>query len=99
MKVRELIRLDVDIDVANTVTDDLWPAFVGPQKLTPDGEADFADVLDFDVYLDKDYGMATVDVDAPGDEWKTKYIHARKFFCAMAGYCAEAEYDKWFAAD
>ena len=100
MKVKDLLPLDIDIDIANTVTDDLWPAFCGPQALTPEGAEEFADVLELDIpEIDAENAVAVIDVDAPGDEWKKKYVRARKFFCAAAGYCAEAEYKKWFKED
>lgn len=100
MKVKDLLTLDIDIDIANTVTDDLFPAFCGPQALTPDGAAEFADVLELNIpEIDAQNAVAVVEVDAPGELWKHNFIRARKFFCAAAGYCSEAEYKKWFKND
>ena len=97
MKVKDLLPLDIDIDIANSVTDDLWPAFCGPQALTPEGTLEFADVLDMEITeIDAENAIAVVDVDAPGELWKHHFKRARIFFCAAAGYCAAEDYDKWF---
>lgn len=95
-KIKDFIKLDVDVDIGNDVTDDLWPAFVGPLELTEQGAAEFADVLEYDIDYEDGDPDAAVLLDAPGDEWKKQYVRARKFFCAAAGYCADAEYKKWF---
>ena len=100
MKIKDLLSMEIDIDIANTVTDDLWPAFCGPLALTPEGAKEFADVLELNITaIDAENAVAVIQVDAPGELWKHNFIRARKFFCAAAGYCAAAEYEKWFKED
>lgn len=63
MKVKELLKLNVDVDVSNDYSDEFtddcgntgFPAIIaycGPQKLTPKGEEHFARALEFDVDVD-----------------------------------------------
>ena len=97
MKIKDLLSLEIDIDIANTVTDDLWPAFCGPLALTSEGAKEFADVLELNITeIDTKSAVAVIQVDAPGELWKHNFIRAHKFFRAAAGYCAESEYSKWF---
>lgn len=97
MKIRDLLSTDVDIDITNNVTDDFAAAFVGPLKLTEDGEKEFADVLDYDVALSD--GCAEIIVDRPDDdaiEWRQRWLKASRFFNSAAGYCSEEHFKQWF---
>lgn len=95
MEIREFIERDIDVDVADDVCESLCIAFCGPLKLTDKGKEHFEDVLDFQIEVDEEYGSATVLIDGPG--WKTKLRMAKEFFLGAAGYCSEANYQKWFA--
>lgn len=101
MKIRDLLSTDVDIDITNNVTDDFAAAFVGPLKLTEDGEKEFADVLDYDVVLSD--GCAEIIVHRPDDdalnniiEWRMRWFKASRFFNSAAGYCSEEHFKRWF---
>jgi len=99
MKVRDLIQMEIDIDVYDNVGDGFEIAFCGPLKLTADGEKKFADVLDYDVEIQNwmDGAVAVVDVDDEDyDVMERKLEEARSFFYSAAGYCSEENYKLWF---
>jgi hypothetical protein len=100
MKVKDLIAMEVDIDVYDTVCDDIGVAFCGPMKLTEAGEEKFSEVLERPCKL-CNYGgsvVCLVDVgEAEKDEvWKPRLKKAKNFFWSAAGYCAAEDYDRWF---
>lgn len=76
MTVRDLLLKDIDI--ANDVTDALFPALSPPLYLTPEGEKHFARALDIPVELRDGYAVLLID----GDSWKTSYRAARELFTA-----------------
>ena len=49
MTVRDLLPMDIDIDVIDDVVEDLYVAFCGPMKLTEEGLKEFGEVLDYPV--------------------------------------------------
>lgn len=98
MKVRDLLSMDVDIDVYDDVCEALAIAFCGPQELTPEGEAQFSEVMDYDVEIYGDHAVVCVDDDDPR-VWQRKLRNAKGFFEAAAGYCDADEYDEWFKED
>ena len=91
MKVKDLISQNIDVDVYDDYTDELGIAFVGPIKLTPAGEKEFAEVLNYNINLDKESGCCSVCCNNDHQFGK-----ACKFFNAAAGWCSEEDYDKWF---
>lgn len=104
MTVRNMLKWDASIDVYDDVCEALAIAFCGPQELTPEGEAYFAEVLDYPitVFSESNYADAhvVVAVDDPEDKvWKRKLRKAREFFESAAGYCADSDYKKWFKED
>lgn len=99
MKVRDLIEMEIDIDVYDDVCDDIGIAFCGPLVLTEQGKEKFADVLDYPVKLHDCNGtlMAQVRIDDDDEKvWSKRLRKAKEFFYAAAGYCAADDYDKWF---
>lgn len=102
MKVKDLIQQDIDIDVVDDVCEELYIAFCGPQKLTPEGAKEFADVLEYPVLLHNN-GLdiiAIVQIDDQDDTvWEKRLERACLFFEGAAGYCACSDYDRWFAND
>ena len=95
MKVRDLLKMDVDIDVYDDVCDSLSIAFCGPAELTEEGEAHFATALSLDFTFIGD--VALIHVDDPDEKtWKRNLKQAKELFCGLAGYCSEADYNKWF---
>ena len=97
MRVKDLIAMEIDIDVYDDVCEELGIAFCGPLSLTEEGARHFADVLEYEV--DRDVNYAVVGVDAPGDAWKERLRKAKEFFEAAAGYCRVEDYDRWFMED
>ena len=100
MKVRDLLKMDIDIDVYDNVTEELAVAFCGPMELTEAGLRRFADVLEYPVTLTNSgsYIYATVDVDDPEDEdiWERKLEAAKGLFEGMAGLGSATDYELWF---
>lgn len=95
MTVRDLLLTSEDVDIANDVTDALFPALCPPLYLTPEGEKHFARALDIPVELRDGYAVLLVD----GDSWKASYRAARELFTAGAGYCSCEDWDRWFYED
>ena len=101
MTVKDLIAMEVDVDVYDDVCEELGVAFVGPLELTERGKTKFAEVLDYEVTLvTESYGglpAFIVHVDDPDDNvWKRKLKMAKEFFDSAAGYCYYEDYPKWF---
>lgn len=99
MKVKDLIQMDVDIDVYDNVCEELGIAFCGALHLTEKGKRKFVDVLEYDVTLTNNGGYIVAIVDVDGENWKTKLRNAKEFFESAAGYCTTEEYDEWFSPD
>ena len=93
MTVREFIAQDVDTEVIDDYTSELYIAYVGPTGLTPDGEIEFSAVLDLDVNTDS--GAAVVHI-PDGDYMDGILTTAIKMFEALAGYCSEEHWNQWF---
>ena len=96
MKIKDFIKQEIDIDVADNVTDDLYIAFCGSLELTDEGKKKFADVLEYDIEFENNIAsdIAIVNIDFP--DWKKRLRKAKEFFYAAAGYCACSDYDRWF---
>lgn len=102
MTIRELIQQEIDIDVYDDVCEDLAIAFCGPQLLTPDGEKEFAEIMDYEIQINPcSYGgfPAAIVMIEQYDDWKKRLGRAKRFFDAAAGYCACDDYDRWFGKD
>ncbi len=91
MKVKDIISRDIDVDVYSDYTDELATAFVGPIRLTEEGEKEFYEALNYDIDLNEKEGCCIVHCD--NDRQLSKASH---FFNAAAGWCSEDDYDKWF---
>lgn len=95
LKVRDFIRMDVDMDVYDDVCEELAVSFCGPQKLTEYGEKYWADVLGYDIKIVGDHAL--VCVDDPDEKICMKKLQlAKEFFDGAAGYCSCDEYARWF---
>lgn len=90
MKLYELLEKDIDIDVTDNLTD-FACGFVGPCHLTDYGKCYFYNVLDLNVNLDTELGVAEVEVEDDYQEERLKEL--LKFF---AGYCSEERYARLF---
>ena len=96
MKVREMLTgIDFDVDVMDDYADDWCIAYCPLTALTKDGEKEFADVLDLNVDVDENYSEAVVFIDERED-YKKLHRRLKEFFYALAGYCSEEDWDKWF---
>lgn len=101
MTVRELLQMEIDIDVYDDVCEELGIAFCGPMELTEKGKEKFAEVLDYELTLvPHSYGgfpAYIVHVDDPDDRvWEDRLAKAKEFFEAAAGYCSVEDFEKWF---
>lgn len=99
MKVKELLKMDVDIDVYDDVCEELAIAKCGAYELSEEAQKHFAEALEYDCELHSDGGytvcIAHVD-DHDESVWKHKLSMACELFYSLAGYCAADDYDKWF---
>jgi len=96
MKVKDLIEMDIDIDVYDNVCDDIAIAFVGPQELTEEGRKRFAKTLELDIELDENVCIVNVEDETDPEKWKSNLKNAKQFFWAAAGYCPVSDYERWF---
>lgn len=102
MKIREFIKMEIDIDVYDDVCEELGIAFCGPLELTEEGEKKFAEVMDYDIDVHIDprrvyFDCAVVKCDDAEEKvWKRKLRKAKEFFDSAAGMCAWDDYEKWF---
>lgn len=97
MTVRDLLKMEICVDVVDDVTEELYIAFDGPQALTPEGEKEFALALDLEVRPGADSGLYVVCVDDDDERtWKRRLRSAIKLFNGMAGYCSVSDYKLWF---
>lgn len=99
MTVKDLLKMEVDIDVYDDVCEELGIAFCGPQKLTKEGRKKFAEVLDFPVeFFNNGLSIiAIVQIDDQSDEvWESRLEKAKELFEGAAGYCSCEDYDRWF---
>ena len=107
MKLKELIKLDTDVDVSDDYADqfedggrwfDSIIAFVGPCKLTEAGQERYKDIMDLDVDVDE----STAVVHIPEDEDEKMEEMEREvmlFFYAVAGYMSEDLYEEYFGKE
>lgn len=98
MKVKDLIKMDVDVDVYDNVCEELAIAFCGACELTDEGIAYNEVALNLDVELDEENGIAIVDVNDEffPDLWEFKLKKAKEFFYSAAGWCSEEKYNRYF---
>lgn len=92
ISIRDFLKLNDDIDVSDDYADDFCIAYCGPMELTEEGEKEFSDILDLNITVYPQYCEAVVN----GIENGVQHMRVAKFFYALAGYCTEESYDKWF---
>lgn len=97
MKVKDLIKMDIDVDVYDNVCDDIGIAFCGALELTDAGKAKFEIALNLEVEsLDDGVCIINVEDEFFPDNWKFNLRQAKDFFYSAAGYCSEADWNTWF---
>ena len=100
MKVKDLIKEEIDVDVYDNVCEELAIAFCGSVELTEYGEKHFYTALNLDVELDENNGVAIVNVETEnGKPWESNLRKAQEFFYSCAGYCSDEKYNKYFKSN
>ena len=101
MKVKDLIKKEIDVDVYDDYTEELAIAFCGSCELTEAGKAYFALALNLHVDLDEENGIAIVNVDDGcfPDSTEENLEKAKEFFYSAAGWCSEKKYNKYFVTN
>lgn len=101
--VRDLIAMDIDIDVFDNVCEDLAINFIGPMELTTEGEKKFGEVMGyaFEIVPGEETWSGlphcVIDVDDPDEKiCARKMRKAKEFFDAAAGFCPVDDYNRWF---
>lgn len=104
MKLRELLKLDITVDVSDDYADqfedggrwfDSIIAFVGPCHLTKAGEERYKNIMNLDVDVDEcsAYVHIPQDVDEKMEELEKEVM---LFFYAAAGYMSESLFKEYF---
>ena len=106
IKVKDLLKMDVDVDVYDNITEELAIAFCGAVELTDEGKFYFEVILNRDVELYEENGVAIVDCDdeffpnergVSGLTTNEFYLDmAKELFYSAAGYCTEEKYNRFF---
>lgn len=100
MKVKDLINLDICVDVVDDVTEELYIAFDGPLILTEEGKRKFEEVLEYPVGMNTDdprLPVAIIGIDDDEESvWEARLEKAIEFFESAAGLCSSKEFDSWF---
>lgn len=90
MKVRDLLAMDVCVDVADDYDERLWIAFDGAVSLTEIGGDVFKEALDLEVKLTTPSDALVICRNAREAET------VKELFESLAGYCTEDEWELWF---
>lgn len=87
MKVRDLIKLEIYVDITTNVFIDLYCAFSGPQPLTKFGLSYWEDVLDLDCELSDEATVCEIIIPDILNEKETKEINEiiKDFLAAVPG--------------
>lgn len=93
MKVKDLIREKIDIDVIDDYDARCWIAKCGAYKMTDAGEQMFHKALDIKVNIEQ---VGTQKVAVLHCETAKEANECKVFFLSLAGYCAAEDYDRWF---
>lgn len=98
MKVKDLIGLEIDVDITTDIFDDPYCAFVGPIHTTKYGESYWEEVLNLNCELVEDRPLAVIEIPGtlPDNEQEEVNEGIKEFFAALAGYCSIPEYQSWF---
>ena len=93
MKVRDLIKTDIDIDVYDDYDERLGIAYCYGYKPTEEGERHFKEALDMEVEIKDGLGGAVAIVHCENGKEATR---AMDLFNALAGWCSIDDFYKWF---
>lgn len=92
-KVKDMITMgDIDIDVYDDYDERCGIAFCGGYLLTDEGKERFKHALDLKVTIQmNNYACAVVHCDTGKDARACK-----EFFYAIAGFCSDEDFNRWF---
>ena len=93
MKVRDFIKMDLDIDVYDDYDERLGIAFCYGYKLTDAGLEHFKDALDLEIEIVKSYPSEVAVVHCENGKEASS---ALRFFNSIGGWCSSESFDKWF---
>lgn len=98
MTIRDLLAMNIDIDVYDADTDGIGIAYCGPTGLTAAGAEYFKDVLDYEVeFVDGTYAGDIAVVHIPDNvDYDEMLEKTEELFGGLAGYCSESDWDNWF---
>lgn len=98
MTIRDLLAMNIDIDVYDADTDGIGIAYCGPTGLTAAGAEYFKDVLDYEVeFVDGTYAGDIAVVHIPDNvDYDEMLEKTEELFGSLAGYCSESDWDNWF---
>ena len=96
--IRGLLRMNIDIDVYDDDSDGIGIAFCGPVGLTDEGKEEWKSILYYKVSFVEgtiagDIAVVKIPDDVDYDEMLDR---CSDFFAALAGYCSQSDWDKWF---
>ena len=96
--IRGLLRMNIDIDVYDDDSDGIGIAFCGPVGLTDEGRKEWRDILYYKVsFVDETIAGDIAVVKIPDDvDYDEKLDRCSEFFGALAGYCSQEDWEKWF---
>lgn len=98
MKVKDLLKMSIDIDVYDADSDGIGIAFCGPMELTEEGKKKFKDVLEYEVEFNKGtcYGDIAVVTVPDSEDYDEGLRKAEDLFYALAGDVSPKKYNNWF---
>ena len=99
MKVKDLLKMDIDIDVCDDYTEECYIAYVGVTKLTEYGKKEFRRALELECEMYDDIVIIKCYVDGDDDESKKNVKSCTRLFYALAGYCSCTNYRRWFVSE
>lgn len=103
MKLKDILTTETwnefdDMDVYNDVTDSVYPAWCG-NTFTEEGREYFKEALELEADIRTIWDCPSILVHTDGENWKHNNALVRDLFDAMAGYCTDEEYERWFIDD
>lgn len=98
MTIRDLLAMNIDIDVYDADTDGIGIAYCGPTGLTVAGAEYFKDVLDYEVeFVDGTYAGDIAVVHIPDNvDYDKMLLKTSELFYSLAGHCLQSVWDAWF---
>lgn len=91
VKFEEFVKMNIDVDVIGTLTDEVCIAYVGPMELTKEGKECFSKLLKAKVELEDGGYEAVVHTDTEEEEELLL-----EFLECAAGYCSNSAWNRYF---